>query len=81
MWEARDKKQEARGGKRSFAVWILVDIGYLLILIDIVTLWFNDRISELLCRLLFPAFVFFCPYCGSEYYGSVEVFFKLSSKG
>ncbi|RPA66421.1 hypothetical protein EF405_20675 [Cyclobacteriaceae bacterium YHN15] len=50
-------------------------------MIDIVTLWFNDRISELLCRLLFPTFVFFCPFCGSEYCGSLEDFFKLIRKG
>jgi hypothetical protein len=28
---------------------------------DIITLWFKDRISELICRLLFPAFVSFSP--------------------
>jgi hypothetical protein len=62
-------------------VKIFRDIGGYWIFIDIVTLWFRDRISELLCRLLFPAFVFFCHFCGSEYCGSVEVFFILCSKG
>jgi hypothetical protein len=56
-------------------VKIFRDIDGYWILIDIVTLWFKDRFSLLLCRLLIQAFVFFCPYCGSEHCGSVEVFF------
>jgi hypothetical protein len=49
--ETRDKNQEAGRDLLRYGYWIFIDI---------VTLWFNDRISELLCRLLFPAFVFFC---------------------
>jgi hypothetical protein len=78
--ETRSKRQEARGKRQEEIFWGKDIDGYW-IFIDIATLPFRDRFSELLCRLLFPAFVYFVPFCGSEYCGSIEVFFNLSSKG
>jgi hypothetical protein len=55
-----------------------VDIGYLLILLHYgLGTGFQNSFAVCCFQLLFS----FVPFCGSEQYGSVEVFFKLSSKG
>jgi hypothetical protein len=55
-----------------------MDIGYLLILLHYgLMTGFQNSFAVCCFRLLFS----FVPFCGSEYYGSVEDFFKISSKG
>jgi hypothetical protein len=62
-------------------VKIFRDIDGYWIFIDIVTLWFKGQFPEPRCPCNFQLLFSFVPFCGSEYCGSVEVFFILCSKG